>query len=277
MAVRMGAVARVVHAAIGARGAVVPLAVAASASAQCAALSRERGSGSTSTSASTRLTSMYMSTGRVEAGAAEDSAGKEESSNAASGNAGEATGGRLSGGIPISGSPVSWASLLLAAATGALGLAFYRYEFERKVKGRTKTSTATADAVVNQEGQPHAGRALLGGPFTLVTCTEEADAKPAVEAVRDNGTVGPASLKKEKTKTSTRMFTDKDLRGRWSMLYFGFTFCPDICPTELEKLAEAVDLLKKEDALDVTPVFISIDPERDTPEQVHSYVKGARK
>ena len=58
------------------------------------------------------------------------------------------------------------------------------------------------------------------------------------------------------------------------MIYFGFTFCPDICPAELEKLAAAVDKLKKEYNVSVTPVFISIDPERDTLEQVDAYVKG---
>ena len=74
--------------------------------------------------------------------------------------------------------------------------------------------------------------------------------------------------------SKSRIFTEKDLVGQWSLLYFGFTFCPDICPAELEKLAAAVDKIKKSNDISVTPIFISIDPERDSLEQVDAYVKG---
>lgn len=72
-----------------------------------------------------------------------------------------------------------------------------------------------------------------------------------------------------------RPFSNEDLKGRFSVLYFGFTNCPDICPDELEKLSEAVNLVKKglsreEDA--PRPVFITLDPERDGVKQVNAYV-----
>lgn len=90
--------------------------------------------------------------------------------------------------------------------------------------------------------QQVAGKAAVGGPFSLV----DQDGK---------------------------LFTQENLRGQFSVLYFGFTHCPDICPTELEKLAEALDIIEKEAGVKVLPVFISVDPERDTPEKVKAYVK----
>ena len=58
---------------------------------------------------------------------------------------------------------------------------------------------------------------------------------------------------------------DKDLATGPKLVYFGYTFCPDVCPLDNTRNAEAVDLLQKM-GLDVTPVFISVDPERDTPQ-----------
>ena len=58
------------------------------------------------------------------------------------------------------------------------------------------------------------------------------------------------------------------------MIYFGFTFCPDICPEELEKIGEIVDLMDKEpEAPKVYPIFISVDPRRDTPEKIKTYLE----
>jgi protein SCO1/2 len=65
--------------------------------------------------------------------------------------------------------------------------------------------------------------------------------------------------------------TDADLKGKWSLIYFGYTHCPDACPTALNDIAIALDQLgPKRDA--VRPVFITVDPERDTPAALKDYV-----
>lgn len=64
--------------------------------------------------------------------------------------------------------------------------------------------------------------------------------------------------------------TDKDVITKPSLVYFGYTFCPDVCPFDVARNADAVDELDARN-YDVTPVFISIDPERDTPEVVGEF------
>ena len=81
---------------------------------------------------------------------------------------------------------------------------------------------------------PLAG-AQIGGPFTLVD--------------QDGRTV-----------------TEKDFAGRYRLVYFGYTFCPDVCPLDVQKLATAMRTFEKQDpdrAAKVVPVFITVDPERD--------------
>jgi protein SCO1/2 len=70
-----------------------------------------------------------------------------------------------------------------------------------------------------------------------------------------------------------RVVTDRDFRGRWMLIYFGYTNCPDACPTALQDMANAVDLLgvKKKD---VALVFVTVDPARDTPAVVKDYVSN---
>jgi protein SCO1 len=66
-------------------------------------------------------------------------------------------------------------------------------------------------------------------------------------------------------------FSDADLKGKWHLVFFGYTHCPDVCPTTLNELALAMDRLGKErDKVGI--VFITVDPERDTPEAMKSYV-----
>lgn len=65
--------------------------------------------------------------------------------------------------------------------------------------------------------------------------------------------------------------TEKDFKGRWQLVFFGYTFCPDICPTTLATIAEVLDALGN-DVDQVAPLFITVDPERDTREVVAEYV-----
>ena len=87
------------------------------------------------------------------------------------------------------------------------------------------------------------------------------------------GTVGQASVGGPFSLTdhTGRPVTDADFRGKFMLVYFGFTFCPDVCPAGLQLMAAAIDALGPK-ADRITPVFITVDPERDTPAQLANYV-----
>lgn len=65
--------------------------------------------------------------------------------------------------------------------------------------------------------------------------------------------------------------TDKDYRGRFMLIYFGYTYCPTICPTNLQHMALALKALGKR-AEKIQPLFITIDPARDTPPEIKAYM-----
>lgn len=88
-------------------------------------------------------------------------------------------------------------------------------------------------------GQVAGGTSAIGGPFTLVSETGET-------------------------------VTEEDVIDQPALIYFGYTFCPDICPMDSARNAQAVDVLEERGRM-VKPVFISIDPARDTPEVVDDY------
>jgi cytochrome oxidase Cu insertion factor (SCO1/SenC/PrrC family) len=85
------------------------------------------------------------------------------------------------------------------------------------------------------------GEALIGGPFIL-------------------------------TDQNGREVKDEEFRGRLMLVYFGYTFCPDMCPLGLTTIADAIDALPPEAQDQVVPVFITVDPARDTVEVMHDYV-----
>ena len=86
------------------------------------------------------------------------------------------------------------------------------------------------------------GKALIGGPFTL-------------------------------TDHTGKRVTDKDFLGKPLLIFFGFTNCPDICPSGLQVMAAALDKLGSKGSK-VTPIFITLDAQRDTPEKLAQYVKS---
>ena len=70
-----------------------------------------------------------------------------------------------------------------------------------------------------------------------------------------------------------RVVTDQAFRGRWMLVYFGYTHCPDACPTALQDMANALDLLGAK-RKQVAVVFVTVDPERDTPQVMKDYVSA---
>ena len=89
------------------------------------------------------------------------------------------------------------------------------------------------------------GKALIGGPFSLVDGTG-------------------------------KRVTEKDFAGKPMLVYFGFTHCPDVCPSGLQVIAAALDRLGDK-ANDLNVLFITVDPERDTPETIGKYVASFHK
>ncbi|KAF2397437.1 protein sco1 [Trichodelitschia bisporula] len=69
-----------------------------------------------------------------------------------------------------------------------------------------------------------------------------------------------------------RPFTSEDLKGKYSLVYFGFTNCPDICPDELDKMADMIDRVKATSGDVLLPVMITCDPARDSPEILKKYL-----
>ena len=80
---------------------------------------------------------------------------------------------------------------------------------------------------------------------------------------------GPFSL----TSQNGRRVTDRDFPGRFLLIYFGYTHCPDVCPVDLLVMSQALEKLGSE-AERIQPLFITVDPERDTPSVVGDYVSS---
>ncbi len=107
---------------------------------------------------------------------------------------------------------------------------------------------AVAALIILAGGGPSAnapqttGTALIGGPFSLVDQTG-------------------------------KRVTEKDFAGHPMLVYFGFTNCPDVCPSGLQVISAALDKLGPK-AAEITPLFVTLDPERDTVEVMRDYVKS---
>ncbi|HPG88696.1 MAG TPA: SCO family protein [Hyphomicrobium sp.] len=91
-------------------------------------------------------------------------------------------------------------------------------------------------------GQVITGKPVVGGPFTL-------------------------------TDQTGKRVTEKDFLGKYMLVFFGFTNCPDICPSGLQVMSAALDKVGSK-AADVVPVFITLDAQRDTPDKLAQYLKS---
>ena len=84
-----------------------------------------------------------------------------------------------------------------------------------------------------------------------------------------SGSIGGAL---ELISTDGNTVSDKEIFSKPSLVYFGYTFCPDVCPLHVSRNADAVDMLE-ERGIQTTPVFISVDPSRDTPEVLKEFTE----
>ncbi|XP_018392184.1 PREDICTED: protein SCO1 homolog, mitochondrial [Cyphomyrmex costatus] len=98
------------------------------------------------------------------------------------------------------------------------------------------------DKNIAKERRRELGKAKIGGKFELVN-------------------------------TEGKTVKSDDFLGQWLLIYFGFTHCPDVCPDEIEKMTNVVNTLEKEHNFKIQPIFISVDPERDTSTVVEKYLK----
>lgn len=73
--------------------------------------------------------------------------------------------------------------------------------------------------------------------------------------------------------TEKQIVTEQDLRGHWVLLYFGYTSSPDVGPEEVQKMAKAIEILESKQNVKLLPVFVTIDPQRDSPSQLKMYLK----
>ncbi len=67
--------------------------------------------------------------------------------------------------------------------------------------------------------------------------------------------------------------TDQDFRGKYLLVFFGYTYCPDVCPTTLAVMKAALDMMGSR-AQRIVPLFITVDPKRDTPEKLKNYLSS---
>jgi protein SCO1/2 len=101
--------------------------------------------------------------------------------------------------------------------------------------------SAITQPMPQEQAAETSGSALIGGSFTL-------------------------------TNQNGEIVTEQTFRGQNTLVFFGFSMCPDVCPQALNKVTEALNALPAEQQEKITPIFISVDPERDTPEQLKSYL-----
>ena len=113
--------------------------------------------------------------------------------------------------------------------------------------------------------------ALALPTLALAACnSSQPPAKPPLEGARIGG---PFAL----TDQNGQAVTERSFAGKYRIMYFGYTFCPDVCPTDVQAISAAVKKLEASDpaiAAKIVPVFVTVDPARDTPAVLKQFVSA---
>jgi protein SCO1 len=108
-------------------------------------------------------------------------------------------------------------------------------------------------------------------PLALIACSPaQAPSRPPLEGAKIGGSF-------TLTDQDGKPFSDRVLAGKYRIMYFGYTFCPDVCPVDVQNIAAGLKLVEKQDpALGerIVPVFVTIDPARDTPAALKQFVSA---
>lgn len=110
---------------------------------------------------------------------------------------------------------------------------------------------------------------LLAGLAALGACAPSGGSQPPPLSGARIG--GPFTLVNQDGRT----VSDRDFAGKWRAIYFGYSFCPDICPVDLQRLMQGYRLFARDHAAEAAklqPIFITVDPARDTPPVLKQYV-----
>lgn len=150
------------------------------------------------------------------------------------------------------------AFLLIGLALG-LGLKAYmqQSEMNENIDSEEEISSLTPPSSGEDEGEDSIA--------TVLTPPQQQAVTTSVPGVAIGG---PFTLLDQDGKT----VTEKDFHGSYTLIFFGFTYCPAVCPTELQKMLQAMELAGPDKAAKIKPVFISVDPERDDVATVKEYV-----
>ncbi|CAI7918151.1 unnamed protein product [Closterium sp. NIES-54] len=147
--------------------------------------------------------------------------------------------------------PVTWASLALLLLTGGALLTYFESEKRKRLEGAPGAIAALlshSSSLITPKPPDVPNPSLPSPPLPhsriLLVLLHIPSPYPSA-AVRELKPVGKAAIGGPFTLVDGlgKPFTEADLKGQWALLYFGFTFCPDICPSELIKIAQAVDLV----------------------------------
>lgn len=136
--------------------------------------------------------------------------------------------------------------------------------------GRFYFAPETKTAAVSEPAPAPATTATGTAPAETSSAPNQSqsEAAPAIASNSVQAIGGPFTLVDQNGNT----VTDATYRGKWMLIYFGYTFCPDVCPTTLNRNAQAISLLTDEQKAKIVPIMVTVDPERDTPKVMKAYV-----